>query len=1157
MPDLRISDLFQIRNRFLRSAHLERDFSDTSAMKGYVVTPHIKASLDRLVSGLAPNSGHRAWRITGDYGTGKSSFALALAHILSGHQDNLPGQLRLAVNLRQVATPRPRLLPVLVTGTREPIAAALLRALQRALDDACGYRKPRLVQRISSLADTASRTSVPDTAVVKLLEEASEYVRESDKRTGILVIVDELGKFLEFTAIHPDRQDIYFLQALAEAASRSGKAPLFVVGLLHQGFNAYADQLSQAAQREWEKVAGRFEELLFNQPLEQTASLIADALNVRVERLPGNAGRVIESEMGTAVDLGWYGADAPRKSLLDHSARVYPLHPTVLPVLVKLFGRFGQNERSLFSFLLSEEPFSLRTFCSQPAAVESFYRLHHLYDYARATFGHRLAVQSYRSHWNQIESVIESFRATDETELELLKTVGVLNLVDVPSLTASEAAIMACLGGRTQPRRDRIKEAITKLHKAKRVLYYRGEAGGYCLWPHTSVNLEHAYEDARRTLGSPQRVSSLIEKDLETRPIVARRHYIETGNLRHFEVRYTRVSELPSAIALDAARADGLILVPLCESSTERGAAMDFARSDVVKKQAMVLVAVPKPLSSLAGLVQEARYWDWVGQNVPELNHDSYAAEEVSRQIAASRQILRKRLQAFVGLRQFTEKTELQWFWQGEPLAVSSGRDLLSAVSRVCDMVYPEAPRVRNELVNRRDLSSAAAAARMRLVERLFKNASQPHLGMDPAKTPPEMSMYLSILRSGRIHGEGRDGFRVVEPAGKNDPCNLAPAFRRTMRILEEAGDHRVRVSDLFADLRRPPYGVRDGLHLLLLAVTAITHDHELAFYENDGFLRHVAGEEFLRMAKAPESFEIQLCRMAGLRNVLFERLLDILGIGEASNQRRDILDVVRPLCVFAAQLPSYTHKTQKLSTTAIAVRETLLAAREPTSLIFRDLPKACGSEAIPPERGGDSRHLQQFVTALRTSLDELRAAYPELLVRIRTAVLGAFGVPEPFAEARKVLAETAQAMLGAVHDAQMKALCTRMADVQLPESEWLESIGSLICAKPPAKWTDADSQMFFDELQRFAARFHRLESVTFLSRKRAAGGSASRVAITQPDGTEVARVVYVSHDEEAKVADIESRILATVNASGRLGVAAASRALLKALSLMKEHSNE
>jgi len=38
MSEKRISDLFDIGNRFLRSAHLERDFQDPSAMSGYVVT---------------------------------------------------------------------------------------------------------------------------------------------------------------------------------------------------------------------------------------------------------------------------------------------------------------------------------------------------------------------------------------------------------------------------------------------------------------------------------------------------------------------------------------------------------------------------------------------------------------------------------------------------------------------------------------------------------------------------------------------------------------------------------------------------------------------------------------------------------------------------------------------------------------------------------------------------------------------------------------------------------------------------------------------------------------------------------------------------------------------------------------------------------------
>ena len=73
----------------------------------------------------------------------------------------------------------------------------------------------------------------------------------------------------------------------------------------------------------------------------------------------------------------------------------------------------------------------------------------------------------------------------------------------------------------TLARRD-LKRIIEQLLRTKRVLYYRGAAGGYCLWPNSSVNLERAYEDAARSLGAPQRIGSAIQDCLEPRPIVAR-----------------------------------------------------------------------------------------------------------------------------------------------------------------------------------------------------------------------------------------------------------------------------------------------------------------------------------------------------------------------------------------------------------------------------------------------------------------------------------------------------------------------------------------------------------------------------------------------------------------------------------------------------------
>ena len=90
MLETKISDLFETQYRFLRSIHLDRDFEDPSVLESYILTEQVRLMLKRIATGLSPNSGQRAWRITGDYGSGKSSFALVLAHLLSKKQNYLP-----------------------------------------------------------------------------------------------------------------------------------------------------------------------------------------------------------------------------------------------------------------------------------------------------------------------------------------------------------------------------------------------------------------------------------------------------------------------------------------------------------------------------------------------------------------------------------------------------------------------------------------------------------------------------------------------------------------------------------------------------------------------------------------------------------------------------------------------------------------------------------------------------------------------------------------------------------------------------------------------------------------------------------------------------------------------------------------------------------
>lgn len=1146
----RIADLFDIKKRYLRSTHLERDFADSSALRGYVLTPPAREGFERLLQGLSPKSGQRAWRITGDYGTGKSSFALALAHLLHADGGGLPHEVRKCVDFRSLGG-RPNLLPVLVTGTRAPLSEALRMALAKALESQCTRGKPpQLIARLRAL-DGKKPGPQDGSEEIALLEEAGRYLRHSGKSGGIVIILDELGKFLEFAALHPDRQDIYLLQMLAEAASRSGDTPLFVVGLLHQGFQAYAEQLTLATQKEWDKVAGRFEEILFNQPLEQTATLVANALNIRRDALPRYTTKRLEEEMSKAVGLGWYGVDAVKQRLLSIAPELYPLHPTVIPVLVKLFSRFGQNERSLYSFLLSNEPFALQSFADQPAKPDAIYRLHNLYDFARAAFGHRLALQTFRSHWNQIESVVESFPRNHERELEILKTVAVLNLIDSPQLLASEDAIALAVDATSADVVAKVKRALKSLQRDKAVLYYRGAAGGYCLWPHTSVNLERAYQDARAAVSVPQRIAPLIREKLETRPLVARRHYIETGNLRHFDVHFVPAAELQDTVA-GKTRADGLVVVALCETEADRVKAIAFATSKAMSRRKDVLAAVPQPLQGLASLVAEVQRWEWVLGNVPELNHDTYALEEVTRQLAAARQVLAKRLQSYIGLRQFTETLGLEWYYCSHPVELDTGRALLEKLSIVCDKLYPNAPKIQNELVNRHELSSAAAGARQRLIDRLMRQSTELCLGMDPNTKPPEMSMYLSVLREANLHQEGPDGWFACIPDEADDTCRVRPVLLRIQQILETSKGRRVKVTDLFQEMMAPPFGVREGLCPLLFAVFAVIHEQDVAFYDQGSFMKQVTGPDFHRLIKAPENFEVQYCRIAGVRTLVFEQLFKVLN-PDKKPKTIDLLDVVRPLCVFAAQLPEFAKKTTRVSKMAAQVRDALMRAEEPATLLFQTLPEACGCERFEADTPPSPKKVKEFVDRLRECIEELRAAYPQLLQKMKDEIQNCFNRPGSMEAVRVKLAQSANHILSLAKEPRLKAFCLRLADQALEDDLWIEGVGSFLCSKPPSKWIDHDLSQFEDELRRCARQFFRVESMLFGQGAEFAGTQAMRVSITCQDGSEVDKVVHLSDGELREVVAIEERIRSLLGEDSRLGLVAATRAIMAQLQGLRD----
>ena len=244
-------------------------------------------------------------------------------------------------------------------------------------------------------------------------------------------MIDELGKFLEYAAQHPAQGDVFVLQTLAEFATRSDQTPLLLLTVLHQAFEQYANKLAKSQQEEWAKIQGRFEDIAFVEPTEQVLRLVGSAIEKTSESE--------ESKLSPPIEFDLKPNQLTDDEFSELMRNCLPLHPTVALVIDSIFRRFAQNERSLFAFLSSSEPYGLQDFLigqHYNKGVLPMFSIANLYDYLNINMGHRLYASRNGKMWAEIESAISRLADPSAMEVKLIKTIGVLSIVGevIPNL---------------------------------------------------------------------------------------------------------------------------------------------------------------------------------------------------------------------------------------------------------------------------------------------------------------------------------------------------------------------------------------------------------------------------------------------------------------------------------------------------------------------------------------------------------------------------------------------------------------------------------------------------------------------------------------------------------------------------------------------------
>jgi hypothetical protein len=1139
-------DVVHVRSRYQRSVHLERDAGERASLDGYILTPLVRTLTGRIIDGFNATSAARAWSITGPYGTGKSAFAVFLSDVMNPPELDAAAQAARSlvagtdaalssaiVGPHGLFKTKPEgLCAVLATGERRPLDQVLLRALQVFAQKfwARPGSKPTVLGDITRLAAAAAKgRSVPAREVVELFEQTAQAVAKSKfAGKGLLVVLDEAGKLLEEAAQHPDRGDVQLLQELAESANRSGENPIVFVVLLHQAFEQYAGRLSLTERGEWAKVQGRFEDLAFQEASHELLRLVGAALNSDVPRYLKSPLTALATKCAELVTRG--GAQDPKKrEALLYAAM--PLHPVTSLLLGPLFrSRLAQNERSLFAFLASMEPFGFQEFLGKriaSAAGTSLFLPDALYDYVVTSLGSRLTGHLGKQ-WAQIETALRRLpEGAGELETRLLKTIGLLGLFgDAAGIVASDATLEAVYFDGTSSSRVALADALERLRKASLIIF-RKFRNAYQMWEGSDLDVDTLVRDA---LGQVSASASLVERLARVappRPIVARRHLFETGSFRYFELRYVDVAAFDDSFPEIESNADGALLLVIEPESTTRSKFLHQLRQPLTWSTCgprPVLIGVPRHVGRLLELGGELAALEWVQTHTPELHDDLVAQREVTARLAEAERQLRIEVS-----RLLDGKVACDWVVHDGPRALASARELARLVSDLCDGAYAKAPIVLNELLNRRQLSSAAAAARRSLLEAMVTHPGEARLGIEG--TPPEMSMYRSLLEHHGLHKE-RDGVVGFGPPEKKRG-SLRPVWTEIEKALNDAQEARLRVPVLFERLRKPPFGVKDGLLPVLLMATVLAWKDEIALYEDGAFIATLSAAIMERLLRAPEKFEIQRLTIAGPRAALFSRLMQTLTKG-AKESSAGVVPIVRQFVKVVRELTDFARITKTISPKAQAVREALLRARDPGPLLFNDLPLACGRPAFDASSAPSESDVELFVEELTVVIREINLAYQTLLDSIEDAIRTGLNLPGDPLRLRRELADRAERLLPVAIDAHLKAFLIRAGDEDLARDEWIVSVGTLLGGKPPESWHDRDIDQMRLTLGLVCRRFASLESMLIGPGTTPTPNDPPllRVTVTQPGQLEQERVVPLRYADEALVASICTQIRAVADSA-------------------------
>lgn len=1031
-----LSEIVKQNDYFQRSVNISLDKGLISALEGFYCPISYEQVLSRMAS-LISQTGQSAFTWTGSYGSGKSSLALFLQALVSS--DNKLSQL-----------------------AQSKISSDNLEHITEFFDNKnSDWHVINLVGQTNSPKQLFKEALFNDTDATAqdIFNKLSKMVDENKK---LIIFLDEMGKTLE--AANRSEQsddDIFFLQQLAEFVNRS-QGKIVFIGILHQSFIAYARQAKKQTYNEWQKIQGRFVDCAITLSVDEQLYLISQVIEIDDKNKYFHDSKLtFEQIINTLVNNIAKNRRTDIVKLSQVLQAVFPLHPLVAILLCQLSKKeFGQNQRSIFSFLMSAEPYGFNHYLKQtPLDQFCIYSPDMFWDYIDDNLGNMILASEYAKPWLLAQMAVARYHArNDALAIRLIKIISLLSLLSGDTGVHGDIAV---LSASLELDSKKVHETLMEL-EASGIIFYSKFKQAYVLNEGSDFNLSKAIEERLSEIDNIP-----FEQLKQFDPIIAKRHYQSTGSLRWAEIKLIALNnaDVETIINKLAHSTDTSCVGYLCvllPTNEDEFVNTNKQLSKIAKSHPNLLITLVDKYAAIIDLLKDSLALKEILRTDRHLINDAIARQETETRLRDTEDRIYNYLQDLLSKSIWHHQS----FTVPKPL---SGFSLSGLVSDIADNQVPQAVICNNELVNRNAPSPNAKGAIRELVKRMIENSKEPRLGID--KYPPERAIYESILKNNDIHqSDDGENFYFASP---NKDSSLYHVWQSTNDFINQKQGALITADEIYQLWKSPPFGIKSGLCDILYIAYIISRSNDLANYIEEEYkpnLQYLLAEYLL---KSPKSVGIR--EVASLKNQqswiyqLRQKLQTEFCSLITNPIGNEPLPIAQALISVFDKLPSWLHRTNELEPNTKQLRNILKQSNDPNKLLFDDLPRFFDAQ------DDDESKADKIINALQ----EMHQKYPDLVdiinkqlfVNLKLAQRNDNINPRD-SNLFDIVNNRANAIWKKTGDPTLEPFITRLRNYRGTPSEAEGLVSILANNKPSKNWIDQDIYKALQQLNTLSFNF-------------------------------------------------------------------------------------